>query len=49
MSDKWTVIFNCQDSSSTIRVERDTGDPARQSIDLTCPGTDWRQVPVARA
>ena len=41
----WCVIFNCQDPSTTIRIEKDTGDPARQSIDLTCPGTDYRCIP----
>ena len=38
----WCVIYNCQDPSTTIRIERDNGDPASQSIDLTCPGTDYR-------
>ena len=40
----WCVIFNCQDSTTAIRVELDKGDPSAQSIDLACPGTDYRAV-----
>ena len=40
----YCVIFNCQDTSTTIRVEKDLGDPSAQTIDLTAPGTDYRAV-----
>ena len=44
MAETYCVIFHTQDPSTTIRIEKDTGDPAAQSIDLTAPGTDYRAI-----